>query len=45
MCAMTLRLDELQRDAKQIRALLRAYEAEARRQADEEDDELLMMVL
>ncbi len=41
----TIDLAAMQRDAKQVRALLKAYEAEAKRQADEEDDELLMMVL
>lgn len=41
----TIDLAAMQRDAKQIRALLRAYEADAKRRADEEDEELLMMVL
>lgn len=41
----TIDLAAMQRDAKQVRALLKAYEVEAKRQADEEDDELLMMVL
>lgn len=41
----TIDLAAMQRDAKQVRALLKAYEAEAKRMADEEDDELMMMVL
>jgi hypothetical protein len=43
----TIDLAALQRDAKQLRALLKAYEIDAIRRAkeNEEDEEFLMMVL
>jgi hypothetical protein len=43
----TINLAEMQRDARQLRALLKAYEIDARRRAkeNEEDEEYLMMVL
>ena len=35
----------MQKDAAQLRTLLKAYEADVQRMDDEEDDELMMMVL
>ena len=41
----TIDLAAMQKDAAQLRTLLKAYEADVQRMDDEEDDELMMMVL
>lgn len=43
--ANTIDLAAMQKDATELRSLLKAYEADVKRMADEEDDELMMMVL
>ncbi len=40
----TIDLAAMQRDARQIRVLLQAYEADIRRRAEDDDEELLMVM-